>query len=558
MEPKPPSSEPLPEYPSSFKYEIQKPDEIWQMLQNKKLIAACSEPDTGNNSGKIFLNGRLPTLKLENQCINLEISFSDFLIRNNKSPGFLQHQRNLEALFKDQKFQQELALSLQRYVSPDLRVNNGSLIKVKKTAEGVEYRETVGNLQNGYLRPFEWSPSDLIASKEEFAKRLEEGLKIAQIFLTEAYKANKLQVPTATLIISPDQQQAIDTDSEERMRRIQEIASKPKRDLSGIIPPNVRSPETVDRNAKDVRKHSDISDPKDIDVLARSIIIEERPNVSFEDIAGQDKAVEEAKGLAEQINHPEDFAKWGIESPRGIIFHGPPGTGKTLIAKALANKCEAPFVSIDGADVTSKWYGDTEKKITAVFGIARKKSIETSKPAILFIDEVDALARSRKDNNSHEASMRSLAIMLVQIDGLSTAEQKGRVVVVCATNRLENVDSAFLSRMTQWVEVPLPSQEGRARIFELQFAARAQKAGRGILTEGIDFNRISAELGEASGREIADIVEITLKHKAIKAKKSGEDALITEEEIMETIKSSEISRKTQREIRKGQIGFHKE
>lgn len=546
---------PLPEYPSPFKYKIEKPGEMWQILLDGKQILAGGETAT-KDADRVLFDKRPPILTLQNQQVSLEISFRDWKIRSKKHK-LLQSNRGFADLYRDRKFQQDLETSLRTYVAPDLKISNGSLMKERKTAEGKEYMVKVGELQDGFVHNFKWTPDSDIISSEELVKNLEEGLKIAQIFLTEAFQVNKLSAPTSTLILSPDQQNLMDADMAERIRRIRDMTPEQERgDLSGIISSNRQSPEQVRKTADAVRKSSEMTDPDAIDTLAKNIIIEEKPNIRFEDIAGQDKAVEEAKGIVEQINHPEDFKKWGIESPRGIIFYGPPGTGKTLIAKALARECEAPFISIDGSEVSSKWYGATERNIAAVFKIARDKSVETGKPAILFIDEVDALARSRKDNDSHEASIRSLAIMLQQIDGLITEEQEGKVVVVCATNRLENVDPAFLSRMTQWIELPLPDQAGRAKIFALQFAARAQRAERELLSEGIDFNRIAEALDGVSGREIADIVEITLRHKANKIRETGEDSLITEEEIMTTIKTSEKSINTRREVRKNQIGFH--
>lgn len=543
---------PLPEYPSPFKYKIEKPGEMWQILLDGKQILAGGETAT-KDADRVLFDKRPPILTLQNQQVSLEISFRDWKIRSKKHK-LLQSNRGFADLYRDRKFQQDLETSLRTYVAPDLKISNGSLMKERKTAEGKEYMVKVGELQDGFVHNFKWTPDSDIISSEELVKNLEEGLKIAQIFLTEAFKANKLSTPTSTLIISPDAQCYSDIASAESMRRFQEVASQPKRDLSGIIPSR-SSLGQARKTADAVRKSSEMTDADAIDALAKSIIIEEKPSVRFEDIAGQDKAVEEARSIAKQINHPEDFKKWGIEPPRGILFYGPPGTGKTLIAKALAHECEAPFIPVDGSEVSSKWYGTTEKNIAAMFKIAREKSVETGKPAILFIDEVDALARSRKNNDSHEASLKSLAIMLQQIDGLSTEEQEGKVVVVCATNRLDNVDPAFLSRMTQWIELPLPDQTGRAKIFALQFTARAQRAGRKLLSEGIDFHRISEALGGASGREIADIIEITLRHKANKTRMAGEDSLITEEDIMSTIETSEKSRSTQRERRRERMGF---
>jgi transitional endoplasmic reticulum ATPase len=127
------------------------------------------------------------------------------------------------------------------------------------------------------------------------------------------------------------------------------------------------------------------------------------------------------------LKHPEIFERLGIEPPRGILLHGPPGTGKTLLAKAVANESDANFILLNGPEIMSKFYGESEKKIRDIFEEAEKTA-----PAIIFIDEIDAIAPKREDVQG-EVERRVVSQLLTMMDGLKS---RGKVVVIGATNRL--------------------------------------------------------------------------------------------------------------------------
>ncbi|CAH1114592.1 unnamed protein product [Psylliodes chrysocephalus] len=200
-------------------------------------------------------------------------------------------------------------------------------------------------------------------------------------------------------------------------------------------------------------------DPK----LANAIldeIVEGGPLVQWEDIVGQDVA---KQALQEMVIlpslRPELFT--GLRTPaRGLLLFGPPGNGKTLLARAVATECQATFFSISAASLTSKYVGDGEKMVRALFAIARELQ-----PSIIFIDEVDSLL-SERTNNEHEASRRLKTEFLVEFDGLPSNPESEKVLVMAATNRPQELDEAALRRFPKRVYVSLPNLETRAKLLK--------------------------------------------------------------------------------------------
>ncbi|XP_065168768.1 spastin isoform X3 [Atheta coriaria] len=196
-------------------------------------------------------------------------------------------------------------------------------------------------------------------------------------------------------------------------------------------------------------------DPK----LAQSIldeIVEGGQSVQWDDIVGQDTA---KQALQEMVIlpslRPELFT--GLRSPaRGLLLFGPPGNGKTLLARAVATECQATFFSISAASLTSKFVGDGEKLVRALFSVARELQ-----PSIIFIDEVDSLL-SERSNNEHECSRRLKTEFLVEFDGLPSNPESERVVVMAATNRPQELDEAALRRFPKRVYVTLPQVSTRS------------------------------------------------------------------------------------------------
>ncbi|XP_076268278.1 spastin isoform X1 [Rhynchophorus ferrugineus] len=238
-------------------------------------------------------------------------------------------------------------------------------------------------------------------------------------------------------------------------------------------------------------------DPK----LAQCIldeIVEGGPQIQWDDIVGQETA---KQALQEMVIlpslRPELFT--GLRTPaRGLLLFGPPGNGKTLLARAVATECQATFFSISAASLTSKYVGDGEKMVRALFAIARELQ-----PSIIFIDEVDSLL-SERSNNEHEASRRLKTEFLVEFDGLPSNPENERVLVMAATNRPQELDEAALRRFTKRVYVTLPDLETRMRLLKKLLAKQgcsltAQELKRlATLTEGYSASDLTALAKDAA------------------------------------------------------------
>ncbi len=274
----------------------------------------------------------------------------------------------------------------------------------------------------------------------------------------------------------------------------------------------------------------------DLGELEKMLLIEEIPDVTFEQIGGQKKAVEEARKLARLLKNPGIFESWGVKPPRGILFYGEPGNGKTLLAKALAHEAESVFMHVNASDINSKWYGEAEKYAKGIFAIARKQTMETGQHAIIFIDEVDSLMPSRSGGAGDVDSVtrRVIGEILKGIDGLESSQD---ITVIAATNTPEALDKAFLSRMTKWVEVGNPDVEGIIEIFNIHFSIASKKAGRQLMSTNIDFHSIANMHNGISGREIADVVQVVLSDKANAHIETGIITDITTQDIINAIKS---------------------
>ncbi len=223
------------------------------------------------------------------------------------------------------------------------------------------------------------------------------------------------------------------------------------------------------------------------------------PRVTYEDIGGMKNIIQRVRELIElPLKHPELFRKLGIEPPKGILLYGPPGTGKTLLAKAVANEADAYFIAINGPEIMSKYYGESEQRLREIFEHAKKNA-----PAIVFIDEIDAIAPKR-DEVVGEVERRVVAQLLALMDGL---EARGDVIVIGATNRPNALDPALRrpGRFDREIEIPMPDKHARLEI--LQIHTRGVPLGRDV-----DLNKLAEITHGYTGADLAALVREAALH----------------------------------------------
>ena len=236
-----------------------------------------------------------------------------------------------------------------------------------------------------------------------------------------------------------------------------------------------------------------------VDVLERPVSTSSIPKVTYEDIGGLHEVVARIRELVElPLRHPEIFQRLGIEPPKGILLYGPPGTGKTLLAKAVANESDAYFIAINGPEIMSKFYGESEQRLREIFEEAKKNA-----PAIIFIDEIDAIAPKR-DEVVGEVERRVVAQLLALMDGL---EARGQVVVIGATNRPNALDPALRrpGRFDREIEVPIPDKQGRLEI--LQIHTRHMP-----LSEDVDLEKLAEMTKGYTGADLAALAREAAMH----------------------------------------------
>jgi transitional endoplasmic reticulum ATPase len=227
---------------------------------------------------------------------------------------------------------------------------------------------------------------------------------------------------------------------------------------------------------------------------AVEIFDEEIPSITYEDIGGLTEEVKKVREMVElPLKRPEIFSKLGIEPPKGVLLHGPPGTGKTLLAKAVANESEAHFILLNGPEIMSKFYGESEKKIREIFDEAEKNA-----PSIIFIDEIDSLAPKREDAGG-EVERRVVSQLLTMMDGLKA---RGKVVVIGATNRPNSIDPALRrpGRFDREVELSVPDKNGRLSILKIHT--------RGMpLTRDVDLDELARKTHGFVGADVNSLAK---------------------------------------------------
>ncbi|WP_049921854.1 proteasome-activating nucleotidase Pan2 [Halopiger djelfimassiliensis] len=231
------------------------------------------------------------------------------------------------------------------------------------------------------------------------------------------------------------------------------------------------------------------------DARAQSMEITEKPEVGYEDIGGIDEQVREVREAVEQpLAQPELFDEVGIEPPSGVLLYGPPGTGKTMLAKAVATQTDATFIKMAGSELVRKFIGEGSRLVRDLFEMARERE-----PAIIFIDEIDAIATTRSESKtSGDAEVqRTMMQLLSEMDGF---EARGEIRIIAATNRFDMLDRAILrpGRFDRLIEVPEPDREGREQILEIH--TREMN-----VADEVDFGSLADETEGYSGADIESL-----------------------------------------------------
>ena len=238
--------------------------------------------------------------------------------------------------------------------------------------------------------------------------------------------------------------------------------------------------------------------------------VQKNTGVTFKDVAGEDEAKESLQEVVEFLHNPGRYIEIGAKLPKGALLVGPPGTGKTLLAKAVAGEANVPFFSLSGSEFVEMFVGVGASRVRDLFEEAKKNA-----PCIIFIDEIDAVGRSRSNTGSFGGrhDEQTINALLVEMDGFETSEG---VILVAATNRPDVLDKALLrpGRFDRQIVIDLPTLEGRKEILALH-------ASKLKMAEGVDLERIARGTPGFSGADLANL----LNEAALLAARLGKEAV---------------------------------
>jgi len=241
------------------------------------------------------------------------------------------------------------------------------------------------------------------------------------------------------------------------------------------------------------------------DPMVSGAEMDEKPNVRYSDLGGLDEQILQVRESIEMpLESPELFQKVGISPPKGVLLVGPPGCGKTMLAKAVANQTKASFIRMVGSELAQKYIGEGGRLVRELFSLAKEKS-----PAIIFLDEIDAIGAKRLDSatSGDREVQRTLMQLLAELDGFDALEN---VKIIAATNRPDILDDALLrpGRFDRIIEIPLPDDKGRKTILSIHYdkmaTSRLNISKLVELTEGFsgaELNATTVESGMIAIRE---------------------------------------------------------
>jgi transitional endoplasmic reticulum ATPase len=332
-------------------------------------------------------------------------------------------------------------------VMEKLNISSGDVVEVKgkKTTCAIAWPLSPGDVGDNIIR-------------------MDGGLrKNAGVALNEYVSIRKADVKNASLIsLAPTDVKLSYIDDEFISYVRDKLLDKPV--VAGeIVPVQIFGGETLHLTVVQTRPGGIVIVREDTKLEVEEKPTEARivPRVTYEDIGGLKEAIQRIREMVElPLRHPEIFERLGIEPPKGVLLYGPPGCGKTLLAKAVANEADANFLTINGPEIMSKFYGESEERLRQIFKEAQEKA-----PSIIFIDEVDAIAPKREEVHG-EVERRVVAQLLTLMDGL---QSRGQVIVIAATNVPGILDPALRrpGRFDREIEIGIPDKNGRLEILQI-------------------------------------------------------------------------------------------
>uniref|UniRef100_A0A7S0XGJ0 AAA+ ATPase domain-containing protein n=1 Tax=Mantoniella antarctica TaxID=81844 RepID=A0A7S0XGJ0_9CHLO len=271
-----------------------------------------------------------------------------------------------------------------------------------------------------------------------------------------------LQVARCTKIINPN------TDDAQYVINVKQIAKFVVGLGKDVAPTDIEEGMRVGVDRTKYFIHIPL--PPKIDPSVTMMTVEEKPDVTYNDVGGSKEQIEKLREVVElPLLHPEKFVQLGIDPPKGVLCFGPPGTGKTLLARAVANRTDACFIRVIGSELVQKYVGEGARLVRELFQMARSK-----KACLIFFDEIDAIGGARHDDGQggDNEVQRTMLEIVNQLDGF---DARGNIKVLMATNRPDTLDPALLrpGRLDRKIEFGLPDLEGRSQIFRIHTRSMA-------------------------------------------------------------------------------------
>eukprot|EP00465_Bigelowiella_longifila_P007287 CAMPEP_0185253416 /NCGR_PEP_ID=MMETSP1359-20130426/2173_1 /TAXON_ID=552665 /ORGANISM="Bigelowiella longifila, Strain CCMP242" /LENGTH=437 /DNA_ID=CAMNT_0027835789 /DNA_START=26 /DNA_END=1339 /DNA_ORIENTATION=- len=337
---------------------------------------------------------------------------------------------------------------------------------LKKIAKNVNTLKGIKESDTGLANPSQW---DLVQDK--------------QMMQSE----QPLQVARCTKIINPN------TEDAKYMINLRQIAKYVVALSDRASPTDFEEGMRVGVDRTKYQIHIPL--PPKIDPSVTMMTVEEKPDVTYQDVGGSKEQIQKIREVVElPLLNPERFVSLGIDPPKGVLLYGPPGTGKTLLARAVANSTEACFIRVIGSELVQKYVGEGARMVRELFQMAR-----TKKACIVFFDEVDAIGGARFDDGSggDNEVQRTMLQIVTELDGF---DARGNIKVLMATNRPDTLDPALMrpGRLDRKIEFAPPDLEGRTKIFSIHTRSLN-------VEKGIRFELLARLCPNATGAEIRSV-----------------------------------------------------